>query len=165
MPNFTRTHQPSGTFFFTLVTAQRKPILTDPDLRAALRDSIEMTRREHPFTIEAWVLIPDHTHCLLTLPPVHADFSKIIGKIKARTSKAIQNRSKPLWQRRFWEHWIRNEKDWRRHMDYIHYNPVKHGYVERVESWPYSTFHRWVKAGYYPSDWGGCPELSGDFGE
>lgn len=165
MPHFTRAQQPGGTFFFTLVSAARRPILTERAVRIALRSAIRQTRNEIPFTIDAWVLMPDHIHCMLALQEEHSDYSKIIGKIKARTSKLLNGVQKPLWQRRFWEHMIRNQEDWRRHMDYIHYNPVKHGWVSRVDDWPYSTFHRWVEAGFYPRDWGGAPEVDGQFGE
>jgi putative transposase len=160
------------TFFFIVVSFHRRPILCDLPIRAALRDAIEIVRITMPFEIDAWVLLPDHLHCIWTLPP-DADFSQRWLQIKRRVSVACGQRYRirssdaaearrqgTIWQRRFWEHRIRDEADLRTHMDYIHFNPVKHGHVERVSDWPYSTFHRYVKSGIYPADWGGGEALS-----
>ncbi len=112
------------------------------------------------------VVLPDHLHCIWRLPENDDDFSTRWRLIKHYFSRAhagdagaldVSRRSKDekaLWQRRFWEHLIRGEEDWRRHMDYVHYNPVKHGYVAAPVDWPYSTFARSVKKGWYPPDWG-----------
>ena len=123
-----------------------------------------------PFKIHAWVVLPDHFHCLIQLPENDSDFPLRLRLIKARFSAAIpntENRSavrvqrgeRGIWQRRFWEHLIRDEHDYRIHMDYIHINPVKHGYVACVRDWPYSTFHKYVSLGIYPHDWAGTEEV------
>jgi putative transposase len=169
-------------FFFTVVTAGRRPILTTDVARACLRGVVGEVRGEHPFAVEAWVLLPDHLHCIWTLPDGDMDFSKRWGLIKAGFSKRSKgvledksqdsasrskHRESTIWQRRFWEHRIRNEEDYRRHMDYIHFNPVKHGLAEHVWDWPYSTFHRYVEAGVYPVNWGSETRINvaGEFGE
>ena len=135
-----------------------------------LRNVVDEVRQLRPFTVCGWVLLPDHIHCIWTLPENDCDYSKRWGMIKAGFSKRAKNlfhrnewmtdskrkhREATIWQRRFWEHMIRDTDDLRRHMDYIHFNPVKHGLVKRVRDWPYSTFHRSVKNGDYPPDWGG----------
>lgn len=132
----------------------------------ALRAAVRRTRDERPFHIDAWVVLPDHMHCVITLPPGDADYANRIKAIKIRFVRAVppdERRSavrvakgeRGIWQRRFWEHTLRDEADYARHIDYIHYNPVKHGHVATVAQWPHSTFHRWVKRGAYPVDWGG----------
>lgn len=170
MSNYRRARIDGGVYFFTVVTNSRQEILTLPQSRKALRNAIEATRKLLPFAVEAWVLLPEHLHCIWFLPKDNGDFSKRWGMIKAGFSKQVRasleqgkqltasrkkHRESALWQRRFWEHAIRDEQDFRRHVDYIHYNPVKHGLVERVKDWPYSTFHRYVKKGIYPENWGG----------
>ncbi len=169
MPNYRRSTAPGATYFFTVVTYRRQAILVEPESRLILRQVIEEVRQQHPFVIDAWVLLPDHLHCIWTLPENDADYSKRWGMIKAGFTKQAKlffhrnewmNRSKQrhregtIWQRRFWEHQIRDEADFQRHVDYIHYNPVKHGLVKEVKAWPYSTFHRYVREGIYPGDWG-----------
>ena len=169
MPNYQRWKQENGCYFFTVVTHNRRPILTLPESRHTLREAIEETRRPHPFSIEAWVLLPDHLHCIWTLPKNDDNFSKRWGLIKAGFSKRMKglltqdplksdskkkHRESTIWQRRFWEHLIRDQNDYNRHCDYIHYNPVKHGLTTNVRNWPYSTFHRLVKEGIYPGNWG-----------
>lgn len=170
MSEYVRTKVKGGTYFFTVVTFGRKPILTNDQVRAALREGIQEVRQSLPFIIEAWVLLPDHLHTIWTLPENDDIFGSLWAVIKRIVSKrcgAIEgifapdcnSRSKrgesSIWQRRFWEHCIRDELDLQRHLDYIHWNPVKHGYAKRVIDWPYSTFHRFVDKGIYPSDWGG----------
>jgi len=134
-----------------------------------LRESIIKTRQNYPFTINAWVLLPDHLHCIWTLPENDNNFSTRWNLIKKyfsqniktiyhndkllNTSK-IKHREKTIWQRRFWEHVISNDDDYAKHMDYIHYNPVKHGYVSRPLDWPYSTFPRYIAQGIYHENWG-----------
>ncbi len=169
MPTFIRAKMPGGTFFFTVVTYRRRKILTEPESRLVLREVIYKVRQEYSFAIDAWVLLPDHLHCIWTLPEGDVDFSKRWGLIKARFSRRAgkllhhdqlmtdskeHHRESTIWQRRFWEHQIRDEEDLRNHLDYIHYNPVKHGFVGNVADWPYSTFHRFVKQGFYPPNWG-----------
>lgn len=181
MSNYRRARIAGGTYFFTLVTNERRQILTLPQGRKALRDVIEETRELLPFTVEAWVLLPEHLHCVWSLPEGDGDFSKRWGMIKAGFSKRMKgslerrqltvsrekHRETSLWQRRFWEHAIRDDTDYRRHVDYIHYNPVKHGLVGYVKDWPYSTFHRYVAKGIYPKDWAGgqTKDLHQGFGE
>ena len=182
MSNYRRERLAGGVFFFTLVTAGRRPILTMDVARRCLRDAISEVRGKSPFGVEAWVLLPDHLHCIWTLPGGDVDFSKRWGLIKTGFSKRAKgmledaslesvsrrkHRESTIWQRRFWEHRIRNEEDYRRHMDYIHFNPVKHGLVECVRDWSYSTFHRYVQAGIYPVSWGSesVTNVDGEFGE
>ena len=139
-------------------------------------EAVKCTRAGRPFHIDAWVVLPDHMHCVITLPPSDDDFSNRIKAMKIRFVQALpptEGRSsvqmakgeRGIWQRRFWEHAIRDEGDYARHMDYVHFNPVKHGYVSMVAHWPHSTFHRWVKAGAYPRDWGGEGALDVAAGE
>jgi putative transposase len=173
MSRYRRLRALGGCFFFTVVTERRRRFLTQEAPRRWLREAIAETRAEHPFAIDAWVLLPDHLHCIWTLPESDADFSTRWGLIKRRFSlraKALlqrddwvspskrKHREATIWQRRFWEHCIRDDRDYEAHMDYIHFNPVKHGLVERVSDWPFSTFHRHVAAGTYPPDWAAVPE-------
>ena len=164
MPNYRRYRVPGGTYFFTINLLQRRSDLLVRHIDA-LREAVRCTRRERPFNIDAWVVLPEHMHCIVTLPEGDDDFSNRIKAIKirfVRTIPATEHRSRAraargergIWQRRFWEHAIRNDADYARHMDYVHYNPVKHGQVTFARDWPYSTFHRLVNAGLYPADWG-----------
>jgi len=169
MPNYRRAWHPGGTYFFTVNLLQR----TDNDLLVrhidVLRESVKWVRHAHPFAIHAWVVLPEHLHCVISLPPGDADFALRWRLIKMRFSKTIPDKEwisatrqrrgeRGIWQRRYWEHLIRDEKDFSAHMDYVHINPVKHGLVERVIDWPYSTFHRLVEDGVYPRNWGGGDE-------
>lgn len=142
-----------------------------------LRDSVRVTKRERPFHIDAWVVLPDHMHCVWTLPPDDVDFSNRWKAIKIRFVQklpATERRSKVraakgergVWQRRFWEHAIRDDRDYANHIDYYHWNPMKHGLVRRVADWPYSSFHRYVGQSLLPEDWAGA-EFDGydEFGE
>lgn len=128
-------------------------------------------RTTRPFAIDAWLLLPDHFHCVWTLPDSDADFSTRWMMIKRTVSLAcredfrradlmtaskLKHRESTIWQRRFWEHQIRNEDDFARHVDYIHFNPVRHGHVQHAIDWPYSTFHRYVRDGVYTHDWAGA---------
>jgi putative transposase len=143
------------------------------ELRAALRE----TRRRHPFTTDAMVVLPDHLHAVWTLPEGDADFATRWRKIKSAFSRQLPvtepisnsraaKGERGIWQRRFWEHTIRDESDLARHIDYVHINPVKHGLVTQVGDWPYSSFHRMVKLGIYPENWAGdARQSAADFGE
>ena len=190
MPNYRRARAPGGTFFFTVVAWRRRPILCHPAMRATLRDAIITFRNRHPFTIDAWVLLPDHLHCVWTLPEGDADFSMRWSKIKRYVTQHVsrygngahgapngsdcvgctpctvdgatddhvtrkRRREGHIWQRRFWEHQVRDQSDMVRCLDYLHWNPVKHGHVRAVVDWPYSSFHRYVRQGHYPEGWGG----------
>ena len=181
MSRYRRSPTRGATFFFTVATYRRRPLLTDARVRSALREAIAEVRNSLPFEIDAWVLLPDHLHAIWTLPENDVDYGKRWGLIKARVSREcrdfadveasrshsrIKRREIDFWQRRFWEHQIRDDRDFERHVDYIHHNPIKHGLVERVTEWPYSTFHRYVDSGIYPDDWAIDPgELAGNGGE
>ena len=136
----------------------------------AFRQAFRKTKWDHPFDIKAICILPDHLHCLMQLPDGDDDYPTRLRLIKARFSRAIPNRERRttsrmrkgergIWQRRYWEHHIRDQRDYNAHMDYIHYNPVKHGYVKRVRDWPYSSFQLWVKKGAYFIDWAASPAI------
>jgi len=170
MPQYIRAVVPGGTFFFTVALLERhRSLLTDhvDSLRTAFADA----RRRRPFSIDAIVVLPDHLHCIWTLPPEDADFSSRWHDIKSRFSARIppgerlsarraRKGERGIWQRRYWEHCIRDEQDFAHHVDYIHFNPVKHGHVTQVVDWPHSSFHRHVERGIYPLDWGGNAQLA-----
>jgi putative transposase len=177
MSTYRRAHVTGGTFFFTVVTYRRRPFLCDEPVRAALRDAVRETQATFPFILDGWVLLPDHLHCIWSLPPGDAAFGKRWAIIKRAVTqkcgsllyrKEWMNDSKRrrnesiVWQRRFWEHSIRDESDFTRHLDYLHYNPVKHGLVQQVKEWPFSTFHRYVNAGMYSEDWGSLDVAAAD---
>ena len=134
------------------------------------REVVRSVRQRHPFVIHGWVVLPDHLHCVIELPVNDADFATRWRLIKMGFSKALPKRERiskvrasrgerGIWQRRYWERLIRDENDFRAHMDYVHINPVKHGLVSRVIDWPYSTFHGRVKQGIYPPDWSDGDEV------
>jgi len=175
MVRYRRNFVAGGTFFFTVTLADRRSCAL-VDHIAELRAAFRVTRRERSFAIDAIVILPDHLHAIMTLPPEDADFSGRWRRIKSLFTHDIVRRGLPvtrdrrgeynLWQRRFWEHTIRDDSDFGRHVDYIHYNPVKHGLASSASSWPYSSFHRYVRAGVLPADWGGVANGQGaDFGE
>jgi putative transposase len=164
--NYRRAWHPGGTYFFTVNLLQRQNNDLLIQYIAALRTSVSQVKLTHPFIIHAWVVMPEHLHCVIELPVGDADFATRWRRIKTLFSQSIpvtERRSavrmkrgeRGIWQRRYWEHLIRDEADFVAHMDYCHYNPVKHGWVNSVVHWPYSTFHRCVKEGIYPPDWGG----------
>ncbi|MBI5868444.1 MAG: transposase [candidate division Zixibacteria bacterium] len=152
MPDYRRLRNPGGTYFFTVVTHKRIPILINLDARAALRVAIEKTRTRYPFVVVAAVLLPDHLHCIWELPNGDSDFSTRWRLIKTRFTYTLGKISlcsgPPYWQNRFWEHCIRDEADLNRHIQYIHLNPVKHGLVTNPEDWRYSTYNQWLRNGY-----------------
>ncbi|HLF96411.1 MAG TPA: transposase [Methylococcaceae bacterium] len=166
MTNYRRHKIKGGVYFFTVNLAERqKTLLTDHV--AALRESFRLVKTAHPFSVDAVVILPDHLHAIWTLPEGDDDFSLRWRQIKSAFSRSMENgerlsesrtmkAERGIWQRRFWEHAIRDETDYAAHVDYIHYNPVKHGHVEHVVDWPHSSFHRFVRAGVYPSNWAGC---------
>ena len=162
MPNYRRLYQPGGTYFFTHVTYQRYPWLCSTMGRQALRNAITTVRQKYPFTIDAFVLLPDHLHCIWTLPEKDTDFAKRWRLIKLMVTKTCgqslalplgkslsgeQRREGNLWQRRYWEHCIRDERDFVNHRNYVHYNPVKHGLVKSPVDWKYSSVHRYLRDG------------------
>jgi putative transposase len=155
MPRYIRAQQPGGTFFFTVVTHRRRKLFYEANNRLIFKEAIMEVHSTYPFNIDAWVLLPEHLHCIWTLPAGDRDFSKRWGLIKAKFSKELPGQqTTPVWQNRFWEHLIRDDRDLQRHLDYIHYNPVKHGLVDSPKDWPASTFHRYVRQGLYPENWG-----------
>lgn len=169
MSNYRRAYVPGGTFFFTVKTERNAPIFRGNDAVQTLGNVIRETKRLWPFEINAIVLLPDHLHTIWCLPPGDADFSKRWGWLKKEFTKRYlneggleqktshsrkKNRRRGVWQRRFWEHTIEDEDDFEAHFDYVHFNPVKHGYVSRPADWPHSSFHRWVAKGVYDLNWG-----------
>ena len=174
MPNYRRNFVEGGTYFFTVVTYNRQKILCTDFSRQCLRESIKACQQHFPFEDVAWVLLDDHLHTIWILPNGDSNFSGRWSFIKREFTKAYaeqnsnaeninqsrQSRNeKGIWQRRFWEHTIRSEYDFGRCMDYIHYNPVKHDLVEAPQNYEFSTFHRFVKEGIYPQDWGSSQPL------
>ncbi|MAX24261.1 MAG: transposase [Phycisphaeraceae bacterium] len=164
MPNYRRWRQSGGSYFFTLTLANRSQSLL-VDHVALLRNAFALVQQHHPFYMDAAVILPDHLHCIWTLPENDMDFSTRWRQIKSTFSRGIQSNEpksqsrihkneRGIWQRRFWEHLIRDEKDLHQHVDYIHFNPVKHGYVNRPVDWQYSSIHRYVSEGILTSDWG-----------
>jgi putative transposase len=164
MPRYIRAHVPGGTFFFTVALLERRQRLLTEYI-ADLRNAFASVRAQRPFTIDAAVILPDHLHCIWTLPDgdtnfsgrwhaIKSKFSRSLPKGESLSAQRIAKGERGVWQRRFWEHAIRDEGDFGRHMDYVHYNPVKHGHARRVADWPFSTFHRCVECGLYAPDWG-----------
>jgi putative transposase len=175
VPNYRRAFVPGGCWFFTVNLLERKRTLL-VDRIEVLRDAVAQTRRRYPFEIDAIVVLPDHMHAVLTLPPADADFSTRWRLIKTRFAKGLPKQERlsavrkkrserGIWQRRFWEHLIRDEADYGRYVEYCYINPVKHGLVTRVQDWPHSSFHRDVRRGIFSIDWAGDMDASGEFGE
>ena len=176
MTGYRRNLVAGGSFFFTVNLADRRLRLLTENIDA-LRTAFRETQRHHPFTIDAIVVLPDHLHTVWTLPKDDAEFSTRWRLIKTSFSRKLSagepisssrvgKGERGIWQRRYWEHTIRDENDFVRHIDYVRINPVKHGLVKRVSDWPYSSFHRMVRNGVYPEDWAGdVSALDGEFGE
>lgn len=167
--SYKRLLVPGGVYFFMVVTFDRRPILTSEPARHSLRLALQETRAKYPFDMPAICLLPDHLHCVWKLPAGDADFPRRWAMIKGMFSGSVvattrlqghRNASRRnkgevgVWQRRFWEHLMRDAEDMRRHLDYTHYNPVKHGYVGRPGDWPWSSFRRYLRKGWYDADWG-----------
>ena len=176
MPNYRRYRMAGGTYFFTVNLLERYP--NDLLVRGidALRSAVRGVLKTRLFHIDAWVVLPDHLHCIWTLPPDDSDvttrwrsikqtFSKTLPAVERRSDVRVARGERGIWQRRFWEHVIRDEADYAAHMDYVHINPLKHGHVARVADWPYSSFHRLVEAGVYAPDWAGGEGEIKDTGE
>ena len=183
---YRRVFIPGGSFFFTLVTENRRPLLASAEAVDVLRQAFRSVKAARPFALDAIVVLPDHLHCIWTLPQYDADFATRWRLIKTWFTKhcdpalrsgpgqsldvALRQKApnatytlKPsraarkeqaIWQRRYWEHALRDETDLARHVDYIHFNPVKHGHVSAAMEWPYSSFRRYVAEGLYSMDWG-----------
>jgi putative transposase len=169
MSHYRRWRQPGGTFFFTVVSQGRRPVFSNPAVRDMLGRALRTVNLERPVETLGIILLPEHLHCLWRLPDGDENYSIRWKRIKelvtksyraaamaeAPTSAARDRRGeRGVWHRRYWEHWIRDELDLKRHLDYIHYNPVKHGLVGRAADWPFSSFARYVASGEYQLDWG-----------
>lgn len=158
MSKYLRQYIHGGCYFITMVTFERRLIFDDRKNIALLKSAIDKVKIRHPFLMQGLVILPDHLHCLMKLPSSSSDFSTIIRLIKRQFSTQLSTGSnergeKLIWQRRFWEHSIRDEYDWKSHLDYIHYNPIKHGYVCNPNEWGESSFSYWVEKGLYEENW------------
>lgn len=160
---YRRAHAKGGTYFFTVNLANRQSDLLVTHIQV-LREVIRYVKNAHPFALEAMVVLPEHLHAIWRLPVGDADYPKRWSLIKSGFSKKLDKtelirpsrqikRERGIWQRRYWEHQIKDEIDFEKHVDYIHYNPVKHGYVRKANEWPYSTLHRFIKQGILPENW------------
>jgi putative transposase len=176
MPDYRRAFVPGGTYFFTLCTHYRRPLFAEPRNLTLLRGAVRAVKKERPFELLAAVILPDHLHWLWSMPEGDADFSWRIGRIKVLFTRALKaevgladgveavgsahppssrdrHRESDVWQRRFWEHTIRDHDDFNHHLNYIHYNPVKHGLVRCPHEWAASSFSRWVAQDAYEENW------------
>jgi putative transposase len=168
MPDYRRWFRSGGTYFFTIVTYNRRKIFCDELARSLLHQAIADVIAARPFEMQGIVLLPDHFHCIWKMPDDDDDFSVRWRMIKRRFTKSwlagvgcdvpvsvsrTKRGERSVWQRRFWEHLISDQQDFARHMDYIHYNPVKHGHVKCPHQWEYSSFHRLAREGIYRTDW------------
>ena len=165
MTNYRRYRIKGGTCFFTVNLLNRRSSLLTKHIQL-LRNALLTVKIRHPFTIDSIAVLPDHLHCIFTLPEydndyslrwrqIKSEFSRHLAKTEPRSQSRMNKHERGIWQRRFWEHVIWNEQDFRTHVDYIHFNPVKHNLVDQVVEWPYSSFHKYVEQGIYPQDWGG----------
>ena len=165
---YRRADVKGGTYFFTVNLAERKNTLLIDEIDK-LRDVLNRVKKRHPFKLDAMVVLPEHLHAIMTLPQADSDYATRWMLIKAGFSRQLpphervsKSRAKKgergIWQRRYWEHLIIDECDYERHVDYIHYNPVKHGYVQRATDWRYSTIHDYIAKGIVDSHWGGVED-------
>lgn len=164
MRNYIRDKTQDGCYFLTFNLIDRKSqlLLTHID---KFRIAYARTVQQHRFHLEAMVVLPDHVHIMITLPEDSDNYAIVVASLKSQFSRQLNNietitswrqakREKGIWQRRFWVHCIRDDTDYRQHMNYIHYNPVKHGHVAKPQDWPYSTLHKLIEKDIYPTDWG-----------
>jgi len=165
MSRYRRSQIPGGTYFFTVTLADRRSQLL-VDRIDRLREALQSVRVRHPFKTIAVCVLPDHIHAVWRLPEADAGYGARWGLIKrlfssglpasqSLTTSKLAKREKGIWQRRFWEHQIRDDADLQKHVDYVHFNPVKHGLVRQVRDWPHSSFHNYVKRGVMSEDWAG----------
>ena len=168
MPNYRRMWVPGGTYFFTVNLLERRRRLSVERIETLGR-AFRMARAERPYTTVAWAILPDHLHCIWTLPEGDSDiasrwhrvksaFSREIPRHERLSSRRLAKGERGIWRRRYWEHLIRDEHDLQNHIDYIHFHPVKHGWAQRPGDWPHSSFHRFVSDGVLPADWAGSPD-------
>jgi putative transposase len=168
MPEYRRVFIEGGTYAFTVVTHRRQPLFNDPVSREILFNSIQRIQYLYPFEQIAYCLLPDHIHCIWTLPAGDSDYPIRWKLIKCKFSRLYQdiygprpslNRSKikrgevAIWQRRFWEHTIKDDNDLYNHINYIHFNPIKHGFVDNPHNWEWSSYIKYELEGYYPDPW------------
>lgn len=168
MPGYRRWYVPGATYFFTVVTERRRPLFAEASNRQRLREAMRSTFADLPVDVVAGVILPDHLHTIWTLPDDDADFSTRWKRIKIaftqsflaaggveadRSASRVKRNARGVWQRRFWEHLIRDEDDFKRHVEYIHFNPVKHELALCPHAWPHSSFGRWVGRGDLRADW------------
>jgi putative transposase len=169
MPHYHRYYLPNHPVFITCVTCARKPILANKGENELFWQVVQQTQERHPFTIIAYVILADHFHWLLELPEDQPNFSTVMQNFKwkftmeYRKTHEVEMGFSP-WQKRFWDHVIRDERDFETHVDYVHWNPVKHGLVKNPEEWEQSSFKDWVERGYYERDWGTKGEPDGILG-
>ena len=174
---YRRANIKGGTYFFTINLANRKKTLLTDEFDK-LRSSFNHVKRYHPFLLDAMVVLPDHLHFMMTLPENDNDFATRLMLIKSGFSRQItcnekislsrkSKRERGIWQRRYWEHLIRDENDFATHINYIHYNPIKHGFVDKASDWQFSTIHKFIKNGIKPTNWGSNSSFTSDssFGE
>ena len=159
MSDYRRAFSPGGCFFFTVVTYKRQKLFLNENNIIMLRKALRHVKNNHPFEIDATAILPDHIHTIWHLPKDDSNYSLRWRLIKHYVSTHIDTttnhrKEKNIWQRRFWEHKIRNENDWRNNIDYIHYNPVKHGYVDHASNWKYSSYTNSLTKGWYDNSWG-----------
>ncbi|WP_028456413.1 REP-associated tyrosine transposase [Chitinilyticum litopenaei] len=175
MTNYRRDRTCGGTWFFTVNLAERNRQLLVEQIEV-LRESFRQVMRVHPFRIDGIVVLPEHLHAILTLPAGDADyalrwrliktgFSRSLARMERISASRRSKGERGIWQRRYWEHLIRDDNDFARHLDYLHFNPVRHGHVQHVRDWPWSSFHRYVKLGLLPVNWGDGLAVDGEFGE
>ncbi|MDX6804607.1 REP-associated tyrosine transposase [Terrihabitans rhizophilus] len=176
MSTYRRVFLPGGTFFFTVTLADRRAdtLVRHVDV---LRRAYRTVQERLPFETIAICVLPDHLHALWRLPNgdgeyprrwslIKAGFSRSLPAAPSRSAPKVERREKGIWQRRYWEHTVRSDADLDRHIDYVHFNPVRHGLVPRVADWPHSSFHRYVSRGHLPPDWGGdMRDMPGTYGE
>lgn len=174
--NYRRSRSKGGCYFLTINLSNRKQSLLTQHIKA-LRRSFRKVKDRHHFHLDAIVVLPDHIHMIMTLPPNDSNYSKRVMLFKTHFTRQIprvesispsraSKGERGIWQRRFWEHLIRDEEDYINHINYIHYNPVKHGYVDRPVDWQYSSIHKYIKDGVLQTSWGStAPIISGQFGE
>jgi putative transposase len=164
MRTYLRNRTPGALYFFTVNLAERRGNTLLTDRIDHLREAFRRTFATHLAVMDAAVVLPDHLHCIWQLPPgdddyparwrlIKSHFSRSLEPGERRSESRLRKGERGIWQRRYWEHLIRDEQDYARHVDYIHYNPVKHGLVASAKDWPYSTFFRWVSRGVYTEDW------------
>lgn len=173
MRTYVRTRVAGGTYFFTVNLAERHGNTLLVDHIDALKAAFRQTRLDHPFAMPGFVVLPEHLHCLWRMPAGDDDFPMRWRLIKSRFSRSVsvgerrspsrvRKNERGIWQRRYWEHTVRDEVGFRRCLDYIHYNPVKHGHAARAADWPHSSFRHWMERGGYPSDWASPVDIGPD---